>query len=125
LGLGEAALPASGAPGDLPALGSLIGAGRGIGTRQRRQRRSRDPMTGWPLRSSQRPSRPSAQARKASTSISVFAGFVMPQPTIGAAIGETNAGKASALRARKNILMVFRLKIDVLVAGHPKAIVST
>jgi hypothetical protein len=49
----------------------------------------------------------------------------MPQPTIGAAIGETNAAKAFAPCARKNILMIFRLKIDVLAAGHPKAIVST
>jgi hypothetical protein len=49
----------------------------------------------------------------------------MPHPTIRAAIGEMNAGKAFAPRVRKNILIIFRLKIDVLAAGHPKAIVST
>jgi hypothetical protein len=39
-------------------------------------------MTGWPSRSSQRPSRPSAQRRNASTSISFFAGLDMRHLTI-------------------------------------------
>ena len=44
--------------------------------------RSGDIMTGWPSRSSQRPSRPSPQTRKASTSISSFAGLDMPDPSM-------------------------------------------